>query len=243
MNMNMERWYDAVSKRCSVRKYESGPNEEQLKKLTDTANMLQAHGVRIVVGTGEDLFAPIFLGYGKIKGTNGFAAILSNDAPQYTLGYLGEMFVLECTAMGLGTCWLGVSYHKEQVQALIQPEAGETTACVIAIGKSAVPYVARARKSMQKLTGLTAEEFQALPAWIQAALDCARLAPSAVNGQPWQFIVDGNTIRIRCTNRNYGYGWIDCGIAMLHMELGAKHLGVAGDWKFDDDDAVFVPLL
>ncbi len=46
---------------------------------------------------------------------------------------------------------------------------------------------------------------------------------------------------MRCTGGNFGFGMLDCGITMLHLELGAAHGGVAGDWTLDGDDAIFHP--
>ena len=45
-------------------------------------------------------------------------------------------------------------------------------------------------------------------------------------------------VRILCV-----FGKLDCGIAMLHIELGAAHGGVFGEWTVSDDaqTAVFMP--
>ena len=67
-----------------------------------------------------------------------------------------------------------------------------------------------------------------------AAVETARLAPSAVNRQPWRFRFDAGALVIardnavefpRVSKR------LDCGIAMLHAELGARATGVHGAWR------------
>lgn len=240
MAFTMERWYEAARQRFAVRRYERGPNEEELDALRKQAESLSARGVRIVLAQGEKVFAPVLMGSGRIKGTDWFAAFLCKDAQAFSVGYLGEAFILECTAMGLGTCWLGM-YNKKAVAAALELREGETLSCITPVGIAAEQYAARPRKPLNKLTGLNQAQLQALPEWQQHALDCARRAPSATNAQPWRFVVEGENLRIVNINSNFGYGKLDCGIAMLHMELGAAHGGVAGDWDMEGTDAVLKP--
>lgn len=49
-------------------------------------------------------------------------------------GYIGEAFVLECTARGIATCWLGASYKKSKVREFVDLKEDETLACIIAFG-------------------------------------------------------------------------------------------------------------
>ena len=71
--------------------------------------------------------------------------------------------------------------------------------------------------------------------WILSALNAARLAPSAVNRQPWRFHVDSKSITISVSSLRRDYGVLkrlDCGIAMLHIELAALNSGIDGSWEF-----------
>ena len=240
MAFTMERWHSAVGQRFSVRKYREEPSKEEIEALRMQADMLSARGVRIVLARDQKAFAPILLGAGKVRGTGWFAAFLNTDADERTVGYLGETFVLECTAMGFGTCWLGL-YNKRAAADAVKLRSGEQLTCITPIGISAEPYAARPRRSLDQLTGLPQSRLQELPEWQRYALECARLAPSATNTQPWRYIVEGEDIRVRCTGNNFGFGYIDCGITMLHLELGAAHGGVAGDWTLDWEDAIFHP--
>jgi hypothetical protein len=70
--------------------------------------------------------------------------------------------------------------------------------------------------------------------WMIGALEAARLAPSAVNRQPWRFRVRDGSIDVTVddTRDNYKISKrLDCGIAMLHLELGARKAGAATRWK------------
>ena len=158
------------------------------------------------------------------------------------LGYLGEAFILECTALGLGTCWLGASFDEKAAERRIPLYGKEQIVCITPIGVPGESYTMRPRKSLSKLTGLTQKQLMELPEWQQRALECARMAPSAVNGQPWQFMVGSKSITVKNIASNYGYGKLDCGIAMLHVELGAAHAGVTGSWDMHENEMNFSPI-
>ena len=240
----MERWYLFTGQRCSIRKYQSSPSSRDIFELLRIAEQLSTDEFRIVIKKNKSVFVPIFLNYGKVSGTGLYAAFVAKKCtPDYIIGYLGEAFVLECCAMGFGTCWLGGSFKKGLVQSEIELHYDEYISCITPIGIPNERYIGRPRKPLDKLTGLTQEQLQSLPEWQVFALDCARLAPSALNCQPWRFMIDGDNITVECISNNYGFGKLDCGIAMLHIELGAAHGGVFGEWTVSDDaqTAVFMP--
>ena len=241
---SMQRWYEATKKRFSVRKYAAAPTEKQLAELEGMAQLLEAHGVRIAIGSSREVFKPIFLWYGKVTGTDAFAAIIAKkDTESEMVGYVGEAFILECTAMGLGTCWLGGSYSKTKAMASVTLGEDERIVCITPIGVPDEEYAERPRRSMEKLTDLSQQEFGTLAPWQKRALDCARKAPSAINRQPWFFRVEKDAIAVENTSANFGYGQLDCGIAMLHVELGAASCGIYGEWKRDEEDnPIFVRI-
>ncbi len=239
MESGMKRWYDAVPKRYSVRKYEAGPSLEQMLSLEQMAEALSTRGVRIAVAVEERAFQG--LAGSRIKGTTALAAILSKGAEPFAPGYIGEAFLLECTAMGLGTCWLGASFNRGGVYGAIRLNEGEKLHCVTPIGVPGEPFVRRPRKSIEELTWLAEDEFEALPQWQREAIACARLSPSAINAQPWEFLPTGEGIAVKRTSRNFGFGALDCGIAMLHIELGAAHAGVTGSWHMRKEGQTFLP--
>ena len=73
-----------------------------------------------------------------------------------------------------------------------------------------------------------------MPEWVRVSLEAARLAPSAINRQPWGFNVedDGITVFVRTSSTEFNVSKrLDCGIAMLHIEVAALSSGVKGNWK------------
>ena len=93
--------------------------------------------------------------------------------------------------------------------------------------------LAHQRKPLTELiTGLDETE---LPHWMKSALEAARLAPSAINRQPWRFHVEPYSITVSVDSPRFTFGIskrLDCGIAMLHIEVAALNCGVQGEWEF-----------
>ena len=72
------------------------------------------------------------------------------------------------------------------------------------------------------------------PPWVKIALEAVRLAPSAVNRQPWGFQVepDAIIISVRTGGSEFNVSKrLDCGIAMLHLEVAAAAYGISGKWE------------
>lgn len=234
----MEKWYRAIERRSSVRKFSAEPTPDELRSLQEVADELAAYGVRIEIARSDKVFASR-LGTPKIRGTECFAAFISTDGRSQYLGYIGELFILECVSRGIGTAWLGASFRMGAAQRAVELQQGEAIVCVTPLGYSAEEFKLRPRRSISSLTGLTVQEFVALPKWQQCAIEAARRAPSAVNAQPWEFEAGDDYLAVVNTSSNLGYGKLDCGIAMIHMELGAAHCGVAGEWEQEQNCAVF----
>jgi nitroreductase len=160
------------------------------------------------------------------------------------VGYTGEGIILEATTLGLGTCWVGGYFRPEEVQRQIPLAKNERLLAITPIGIPLDSYsleeklmveVGRLhkRKKLSKLiTGTPKQE------WMTTALEAARLAPSAVNRQPWRFTFGHDCISIHVDKRRDTSKIarrLDCGIAMLHLELGARHAGINGNWTFPPD--------
>ena len=245
-NNMMLKWYEAAKTRASVRQYDGKISKELFYNLKDFAASLNNGDARIEFKSKSGVLdrSRLLSFLGGVEGTNCFAAVIVRDDNKFMGGYIGEAFVLECTARGLGTCWLGGTYKKRSLKNFFRLDEDESLLCVIAVGKAAEQPAPAEKKSIQKLTGLDETEFRMLPAWQREAVSSARLAPSALNKQPWELEIERDYIRIINTKRNFGFGDVDCGIAMLHIELGAASCGVYGDWFFDGEDgeARFVPF-
>ena len=218
-------WYDAMHQRSSVRTYTGAPDKEQLDRLGVLCRKLSWLGITVRMFKGPGLKG--------IKGTDVYAVVVAKkNAPMELEGFMGEALVLEATSMGLGTCWLGAMFYPEIIHRNVNLQNDEVVHCVIALGKCSQPAFAPKRKDLTKLCGKTEADLAALGVWQKDAVLAARLAPSAMNQQPWKIEADKTSVSILETSVLFKkYAPLDRGIAMLHAAVGAYHAGREAVWK------------
>jgi hypothetical protein len=181
--------------------------------------------------------------YGKVIAPSALVFVgdrrLSDAAAR--AGYTGQAAVLEATALGLGTCWIGGGVRRSRVASLLGLERHEHVYSISALGyaldratmgERATAGMARAHK--RRPLEVIAPGSAAWPEWARAGVQLARSAPSATNRQPWRFArMDDGSVRLSFKGPDTPMisKRLDCGIAMLHFELGAREAGGAGAWE------------
>ena len=135
-------------------------------------------------------------------------------------GYYGERFVLEAQMRGIDSCWVGGTYSKGKCAAEVAP--GEKLALVIALGYGKNQGKPRKSKSYGAVTNASTA-----PDWFRRGVECALLAPTAVNQQAFRFELVG-TDGVRATASRGAYATVALGIVKYHFEIGAGE----GDWKW-----------
>ena len=204
---------------------------------------------------------PLKLGtYGTIKGAKNYllSAVKQEPMAMETLGYQMEMAVLEASALGLGTCWLGGTFKRSQFAQVLNLQADEVLPIVIPFGYPAdkegfIGGMIRnfagsnQRKPWQELfyegtwlssgalgTALT----EGMAGAYAKVLEMVRMGPSASNKQPWRIVKTGKHWHfILCHTKGYGTGLgydiqrVDMGIAVCHFEMGARAMGLQGTWQ------------
>jgi nitroreductase len=244
-------WHDAISKRRSVRQYAPKPVEpadlEAMRRVCAEFRPFPSARAVLVADPSDDIFRGIPGGYGKVNGAPALVAFVGNMKSadvQEALGYTGEGIILEATALGLATCWVGGFFSPKRAAAIAEVAPNERVLAVTPIGYpregSSLQERAMSRfgRNWQRrplsdlVTGLAESE---RPAWMKAALEAARLAPSAMNRQPWRFKVDKEGIVVSADSvvnpTMVVSKRLDCGIAMLHIEIGSLSSGVKGSWE------------
>ena len=217
-----KNWIDALYARSSVRQYTGAPDKEQLDR---PCRKLSWQGVKIRMFKGPGLKS-------QIKGTDVYAVIVAKrGTPMEVEGYMGEALVLEATSMGLGTCWLGAGFYPDIINRNVDLQTDEAVHCVISIGKANLPAFAPKRKELVKVCGMDEAQLGQLGAWQKEAVLAARLAPSAINQQPWKIVADKTSVSILETTVLYKKYALDRGICMLHAAVGAAKAGRTGLWK------------
>ncbi|MFW9976291.1 MAG: nitroreductase family protein [Candidatus Thorarchaeota archaeon] len=250
MEIPVDSWFNAINVRHSRRSYtgESIP-EAKLHHLETISNEFKPfRGVRAVVvrDPPDNVFKGAIGAYGKVKNAPHFIAFIGDmtiPEVQEATGYLGEGIILEATSLDIQTCWVGGFFRSEVVTRNVEMQPNEHVIAITPIGYSpekksrterTFSRFVRAHKR-KPIEDLLIEAPVSYPYWMISALEAARLAPSAANRQPWRFLIEENSIIIRTDDTNESR-WIskklDCGIAMLHIELGARVNGVEGKWEF-----------
>ena len=224
------RLTEAAKLRTSCRSFAGAPDPAEFAALAYAVGRYQLPGARLaLVPVAESFFTSTLLGMKRITGCRMMAAVIITDAPHSRLhaGVLGESFVLEATALGLGTCWVTGSYRRSNLNVPVGPD--EAILCVIAVGKPETPLAAPTSRRRKAPEHFCRGDFLA---WPEELLDAAALvqsAPSAMNMQPWvlymgpkgEFVLDAN-------DRAH----LDAGIALCHAELALETPHV---WHFGTD--------
>lgn len=252
MDIPFSRWYPVIEERRSRRRFETDRTIEpdKLAALDNAckhfAPFPEARSC-LVIASPKNIFKGIVGSYGKIRGTTTFIAFVGNmDSPsvQEKVGYTGEGIILEATTLGLSTCWVAGSFKPESVNSIIELNVNERVLAVTPVG-----YSGSFKSFEEKLTSVFLRSHRRLPVarlvsktsrgdlpeWINASIQAARLAPSAINRQPWGFDIGDNsvTVYVRTGGLEYNVSKrLDCGIAMLHFEVAALNFGIKGEWQF-----------
>ena len=200
--------------------------------------------------------------YGFIRKPAAFVAGVVNESQMNPedFGYSMEKIILNATKMGLGSCWLGGSFKRSGFALKAKITADEIIPAVASIGyitekKTVTDMVldgvlsnsARSRKrkgadelffgsSINKLNINFNEGYG-------RALEMIRLAPSAMNIQPWRVVKEdeknifhfflersASYTRVIKLLRYEDLQRIDMGIAMCHFEFTAIESGLKGMW-------------
>lgn len=251
MNTLPPNWYTAISVRCSRRSYDKGrPIEkdagEKLHRVCREFRPYAPARVEFVSEPPDDIFSRALGFYGNIKNAPAFLAFIgdmSDENVQEKMGYTGEGIVLEATSLGLGTCWVALTYRSKSALSMLKLNGGEKLLAVSPVGYTTEAWtfgenvfsVFGANRRRKSLAGMVSGlDSLHRPQWAEKAVEAARLAPSAINRQPWSFYVgeDSITVSISVSGPQYNISKrLDCGIAMLHIELGALSCGVTGKWE------------
>ena len=258
-------WAAAAVVRHSVRTYTgqevSTAELERLESLCESLPSPEVARVVVVREVPDIVFTGFVGSYGRVlKAPSALLMIGTETASafQESVGYLGEAAVLEATSLGLGTCWVAGYFDRAVASTLVPLAPAEHVLAISPLGygtprprpgervmKRAVR--AHKRKSVEEIA--PGFEDQSWPSWAAEGVRLARIAPSAVNRQPWRFELDRETSAagppvdgVRPTqavtlsavakgSEGNISRRVDCGIAMLHFEVGARLMGFSGHWE------------
>lgn len=249
MELPVERWNKAIASRISRRSFKwTLPGQDLLDRIERVCAEFRPfpEARAALVREPVDMVAKGILGsYGRVSGAPCYLAFIGrmdSGRVQECVGYTGEALILEATALGLATCWVGGLFKPDSVSSRLGLEKNEKVICISPAGYPAVkPSLtdrtfkaiagSAGRKSLEQLV----EGGRVPGGKLRTALEAARLSPSANNRQPWRFRVGDRSVTIFTdSDRKEGKlsRRLDCGIAMLQFELGTRAAGLPGEWEF-----------
>ena len=192
-----------------------------------------------------------------IVGTDVWIAGKMRQIPhaEEAFGYSFEAGVLYAWSLGIGTTWIAGTMDRAAFEKAIDLQPGEVMPCVSPLG---IPAKKMSLRESLMRKGIRADSRLAFsdlffdgsfdrPLAPQKAgalarpLELVRLAPSAVNKQPWRAVVADGTVHFY-EKHSKGYtdktGWdlqkVDVGIALCHFAMGLAEQGRAMTLSFAD---------
>ncbi len=191
------------------------------------------HGLNSPVLVGEDVYLA-----GKVK---------KGKLAEVAFGYSFEQIILFAEQNRIGTVWIAGTMNRPAFEKAMDLQPDEMMPAVTPLGYTAKMSL----KETLMRKGVKADQRHAFSevffkdtfetpleddgSAICKALEMVRLAPSAVNKQPWRVVVSGNDIHFyEHHDKGYDHGEdgdmqkIDVGIALAHFALMAKEQGLNG---------------
>lgn len=253
---------EAIEKRTSVRTYSKEELDlqhiDKVKAILEKTQDLSFFGtppVLQLLNTDPGTF-------GVIQGSALFLALLVKEkdgslvygqSPHKGLidcGYTAESVVLELTALGLGTCWLGGTFNRRKVEEELALPEDLSLAALIALGepgdrKTVIEKVFRLGAGSEKRKPFSSLFFLETPETplpedragsLQPVLQALRIGPSASNKQPWRVILKEEGEKTAALylevkeqyekSAGYPIQSLDAGIALAHIKIASRELGL-----------------
>jgi nitroreductase len=204
--------------------------------------------------------------YGMIVGPPSFIAGVVAKRPFACVdfGYCLEGIVLRATELGLGTCWVGGAFGRAAVAKALNAGKGEFVPATTPVGHAAERHSLQERIVRGSARGWTRKDpaelffevdeggrlapLRGAGTWADL-LEAVRIGPSASNKQPWRLVMDRRRKEAlhlvmhedQLYNNMLGevkLQELDMGIAMRHVEVAARAVGIPGSWTRLDPDPV-----
>lgn len=209
---------EAVSARHSVRSYKAMPIPQELRfKLQAEIDRLNSEsGLHIQLVCDEpEAFSGNSAHYGSLHNVTNYIVLAGKNDKSLDekCGYYGEELVLIAQTLGLNTCWVALTYNKNK--AVYSLNEGEKLCIVISLGYGETEGVPHKSKPLDKVIKSGSHR----PDWFVRGVECALLAPTAINQQRFLFNCCDNEVSAKALLGPCNK--IDLGIVKYHFELGA----------------------
>jgi len=204
--------YETIFIRRAVRKYDMTPLDEntlsEIRAYLNEIKQLDGQNARFEIANAD-----------KLKSVASPHAVLAyseeTDAALCNIGYTLQTLDLYLQSKGYGSLWMGMGKPAEP---------GADYRILLAFGKTDVPSRSGEADFKRKPVLEISNEDNAIAR-------AARLAPSAVNFQPWKLDFSPRNVTVRYNGKGIGklfagkYQKIDLGILLKHAELALAYEG------------------
>jgi hypothetical protein len=235
-----------VKERRSIRHYTGKaikPAHEKaiIEYLADEQNTIGINGNKIVIrlikndGSTQGKIGT----YGMIKHAPAFLSVACHNDKENMVdcGYVFEKMVLFLWELGLGTCWLGGTFHRGQFAAadgmivpVLSPVGYDSKKLPLKDKMIRAFATSDRRKDFDDMFFKGDFSTKVEEKALRDILKMVRLAPSASNKQPWRLVANSDGSMDFYIERTPGYvgkklgfdmQMIDIGIAISHYERGS----------------------
>lgn len=214
----MNKYFDLIKSRHSVRQYLDKSIPDRIRKELDTyvqwLNVDSALNIQIVYDEPE-CFNSAKAKYGSFRGCSNYISIVGNKGIgdlEERCGFYGELLVLKAQELGLNTCWVALTHGKSK--AVVKDNEKEVI--IVSLGYGKTQGTEHKSKSALNVSNITHDS----PEWAKKGVESALLAPTAINQQKFKFIISGNKVYLESGKLGPCLK-IDLGIVRCHFELGA----------------------
>ena len=252
--------------RRSVRNFQNLPlRNEDIEKINDFLSNLD----NLVGPFGNHISIKLVLyselkckkriaNYGVIRNAQGYLLGSCENSPQaiFDYGYVFEGLLLYLTKLDIGTCWLGTSFKRENIQHYLPIKENEVIPAISPLGypkerahvvEGIMRKVIRAnrRKDMDKLFFYKdfSNPYKENVTLYRNAFFNVRISPTAKNKQPWRVVVSEDFSKVHfyskstLSNKN-GFAcspeYIDIGIACRNFMQYISPDKLYGEFKIEN---------
>ena len=189
-----------------------------------------------------------------ISGGDWYVGAAVEDVPHgaEAFGYAFEAMVLYAQSLGLGTTWIGGTMNRGIFERAMKLQGSEQMYCVSPLGYAAEKMSLRETMMRKGVKASVRSEFGEVffdggfgkvltrerAGKLADPLEAVRLAPSAVNKQPWRVVVTEDGVHFYVKKLKglpvASMQKIDLGIALCHFDFAAQEMGIAVEFSLDD---------
>ena len=191
-------------------------------------------------------------------------SINGDKDPLVDLGFRLQQIAVHLWAAGIGSCFIGCLSRESKVKQFFNLNTFARIAAFLVFGYPAkgleiqslveIGKFVKGNSSRKKLEDIffhgDFEHPGPPPDSLKPVIECGGMSPSAVNAQPWQFLLRGNELIlfINCKPKQFllpendDYCFHDGGICMANMYMAASSLGNIIRWEMIEK-GVEIPTL